>query len=274
MTNAQGNQITLTYDAASRRIEETRTPGNANTPSRTITYTYDDAGKLIGYSDSNHAHPDHQSHGVEYTLDALGRKTKETITLGGQSHTLETGYTVTGQKASQTRADSTEINYTWNAAQRLTALQISGEGSISATAFDAWNQVKNHLYPGGSMRLQEIDGFARPILIEVKGPGQQILLRHDYGYDGESNITRIDGERGDTQYGNDALYRLTQVETGSDGLPEEHYGYDAVGNRLTDGRRPNPNQTDQSWTYNGNNQLQESHGRHGPDPRQQPDGHT
>ena len=48
------------------------------------------------------------------------------------------------------------------------------------------------------------------------------------------------------------------METGIDGLPEEHYGYDAVGNRLTDGRWPNPNEADEAWTYDGNNRPIES----------------
>ena len=186
MINAQGNQITLAYDAASRRIEEIHISAGGNETTRTIAYAYDNAGDLTGYSNSNTGHPDHQTHGAAYTLDALGRKTQETITLGGQSLTIETGYTVTGRKASQTGADGQTFAYTWDSAQRLTGIQTPGAGQISVTAFDAWNQ----LYPGGSTRLQEIDGFAQPTLIEVKGPGQQILLRRGYGYEGESNITR------------------------------------------------------------------------------------
>jgi RHS repeat-associated protein len=256
--DAKGNRIDFTYDAASRRIEETHTPANASAPGRTIGYTYDEAGRLSGYSDGNTGHSDHQTHGAAYTRDALGRKTQETIVLGGQSLVIESGYAVTGQKESQTWPDGTETTYAWDAAQRLTGIQIPGAGSISATGFDAWNQVKNQLYPGGSTRLQEIDGLARPILIEVKGPGQQILLRRGYGYDNESNIIQLTSERGETQYGYDALYRLTRVETDIDGLPEEHYTYDAVGNRTTDTRKPNLNQTGEAWTYNANNQLQES----------------
>jgi RHS repeat-associated protein len=79
-----------------------------------------------------------------------------------------------------------------------------------------------------------------------------------YTYDGESNITGITTEQGENQYSYDTLYRLTQVDTAIPGLPEEHYTYDPLGNRLTDTRKPNPGQADKSWTYNENNQLLQS----------------
>ena len=73
MTNAQGNQITLAYNAASRRIEETHIPAGGNEATRTITYTCDNAGNLTGCTDANAGHPDHQSHGIQYIYCLLKR---------------------------------------------------------------------------------------------------------------------------------------------------------------------------------------------------------
>lgn len=86
-------------------------------------------------------------------------------------------------------------------------------------------------------------------------------MQRQYSFDAESNITGQQTEYGSIAYGYDSLYRLTQVTPSINsglGLPNERYSYDKLGNRLTDNRRPNPNQGNKSWRYDGNNQLQES----------------
>jgi YD repeat-containing protein len=90
--DAKGNRIDLTYDAAGRRTQETHTPAGSSAPARSIAYLYNAVGNLTGVTDSNTVHPDHLAHGATYTLDALGRKTKEDILLGNSTHRLETDY--------------------------------------------------------------------------------------------------------------------------------------------------------------------------------------
>ena len=256
--DAKGNQIHLTYDAAHHRTQETHTLASSQSASRTIAYTWNDAGALTGYTDANGGHADHLAHSASYSLDALGRKTQETVTLGGQSLTLKTAYAATGKKASQTWPDASQIDYGWDDAQRLTDLTLPGAGTLSTQSFDAWNQAQSQLYPGGGTRTHDYDGFARLSRIRVKSPSQVTLMQRGYSYDNESNITALTTEQGDNHYQYDALYRLTNVATGISGLPSEQYTYDKLGNRLTDTRRPNPTQGDKTWRYDGNNQLTES----------------
>ena len=192
------------------------------------------------------------------TVDALNRKTQETLTLGGQSLTLQNAYAATGKKASQAWPDGSQVTYQWDNAQRLTEIKLPGAGSLSTQAFDAWNQAKEQLLPGGSTRTRDYDGFARLSSLRLKSPSQNERLKRTYTYDANANITAIQSERGATAYGYDSLDRLTSVSTGIDGLPNETYTDDRLGNRLTDTRRPNPAQGDKGWCYNGNNQLTES----------------
>jgi YD repeat-containing protein len=83
-------------------------------------------------------------------------------------------------------------------------------------------------------------------------------MSRGYTHDAEANITAIGGEGGNTRYDYDTLYRLPRVDTEIPGLPQEHYSYDLLGNRITDARRPHPGQADRGWKYDENHRLLES----------------
>ena len=103
------------------------------------------------------------------------------------------------------------------------------------------------------VKLQSFDALQRPSSIEVKNSAQQILVNRQYQYDLSGNITQIQSDSGKTEYGYDAISRLTKVRPDNAlqalGLPEEQYSYDAVGNRLSSAYQPS------TWNYNGDNQL-------------------
>jgi len=67
------------------------------------------------------------------------------------------------------------------------------------------------------------------------------------------NITQINSDLGETQYGYDGLDRLTQAAPDQNlqslGLPVEQYGYDPVHNRISSAHQPG------AWSYNADNQL-------------------
>ncbi|MBS1198226.1 MAG: hypothetical protein H6R18_2011, partial [Proteobacteria bacterium] len=126
-------------------------------------------------------------------------------------------------------------------------------GQLSITA-RWWNLPQNILFPGGTTQTQTWDGFGRLIGQQVKSPGQAELMKRVIQYDPENNPIKIDSEQGNKQYAYDAIYRLTQADNPS-GLPNERYTLDAVGNRLTDKNKPNPNQAEGQWQYNANHQL-------------------
>jgi RHS repeat-associated protein len=261
VTDAKGNAIAYRYDAADRRVEETHTLAGGTSPSRTIAYAYNDAGTLTGYTDDNRSHADHLSYSASYTLDALQRRLQERITLGSQTVTLATSYHPTGRKASQTWPDGSTVGYTYDDAQLLKDIQFPAENGHSASLLSirqrSGNTPTDILYPGGSTRSQTLDGFQRLTEFRVKTPGQVELMRYQYQHDAENNIIQKDTEHGAYRYQYDELYRLTAGDN-PEGLPDEAYGYDKLGNRIQDARRPNPNQSDDAWQYNTNNQLTES----------------
>ena len=189
------------------------------------------------------------AHSASYTLDALQRKTQETITIGGNSHTLATTWTPTGQKASQTSPGGLTAEYRYDANQQLAGVSLpAGQLSIAERQ---WNAPKKISYPGGSLQTRDYDALLRPTRIKLNDSGQATKLDYAYTYDAESNITQKATEHGSYDYAYDDLYRLTAANNPS-GLPNEAWTYDKLGNRLTDNRRAG------DWQYNGNNQLLKS----------------
>ncbi|KAF4513862.1 UNVERIFIED_CONTAM: hypothetical protein B566_EDAN016757 [Ephemera danica] len=182
---------------------------------------------------------------------------------GSQTVTFTTTYSPTGKKASQSLADGTVVTYAYDPSggdgkgtDELTAIDISGTGTISMGPRH-WGQPGKTTSPGGSQRQNDYDPLLRLKQIQVKSAGQQPLMNCAYRFDAESNITGKQTEYGDTAYGYDSLYRLTQVTpsiSSGPGLPTERYTYDKLGNRLTDNNRGGTN----TWQYDGNNQLTQS----------------
>ena len=262
--DAQGNKQRYTYDGAGRASKEEHLNA-AGSVTRTITYSYNAVGTLTGVTDSNAGHADHQAWRTAISVDALQRKTKEDVTLGSKTVTFQTTYSVTGRKASQSLADGSNITYAYDQSggeggkgtDELTAIEIPGAGSLSITQRN-WGQPSKITYPGGTQRQQDYDPLLRLKKILVKTAGQQTLMHWQYQFDAESNITGKQTEYGDTAYGYDSLYRLTQVTpsiSSGPGLPNERYTYDKLGNRLTDNNRGGAN----AWQYDGNNQLTKSY---------------
>lgn len=58
------------------------------------------------------------------TLDALQRKTQETITIGSNTHTITTTWTATGQKASQTTPGGLKADYSYDSNQQLAGVSL------------------------------------------------------------------------------------------------------------------------------------------------------
>ena len=246
--DAKGNQLQYTYDAAGRRTEEKHLPAGSQTQTRSITYSYNPAGSVTGYTDNNST-PGAVAHSASYTLDALQRKTQEVITVGSNSHTTLTTWTPTGQKASQITPGGLKADYSYDSNQQLAGVSLP-VGSIGISERQ-WNAPKKITFPGGSTQNRDYDPLLRPSRIKLNDPGQATKLDYAYSYDAESNITRKATEHGSYDYGYDDLYRLASVGNPS-GLPNEAWTYDKLGNRLTDKTRAG------DWQYNGNNQLTRS----------------
>lgn len=254
MIDAKGQRIAYTLDAADRRTL-TRVYNAASDLTRSITYSYNAANALVGYDDVPQSSASVRITAT-YTLDALYRRTQETVQYGTKSFTTQRTYNANGGLASLIYPDGYMVQHAYDAGLNLQTITLP-EGPISYQN-RLWQAPQNILFPGGSKLQLGYDSLQRLVSQSASNTGQQQLLSRQYQYDGESNLLRRDTESDSYEYRYDAGYRLTGVETNSD-LDDEAYTYDRLDNRLTDSRRGGA----QAWQFDRNNALKTSYTRNG-----------
>ena len=257
-----GNKTAYAFDAANRLTEAKQYKG-ATQLVRTTTYSWDAAGNLTAWSDTDHTRPSgQQTASATISYDDANRKTGETIsypTPQGGSYSLSYGYAYSpaGKKTALTWADGTSIAYGYSAHGELESVTIPGEGTISVNQFK-WTAPAKVTLPGGGTQEKTYDGLLNLEEIKVKNPGQQVLLEVENTYGKVQELKQ--SIRSDTAYGStkssshayDDETRLTQVTTDTGGLfgtDTESFTLDAVGNRIAHSRISG------AWTYDANNRL-------------------
>jgi len=247
------------YDRAGRLTRITGYP-SATTGGQHTDYAYDKAGKM-----TRTTYPDDTSGGggdrgyVVNTFDVLGRVTRinhqdntntdlvydsmsrpSAITKGTEIDTF--GYTDWGALASAERGTSanpdavSKVERAYDGLNRMTReSQSIREGSVRHVdyAYDKAANVLTLTYPGGTEIVTSYDALHRGDV--VKKDGSQIA---DYGYTGPQHTSLVletgandvtlslayDG----AQAGR--LTRMTYAQTGSSGLPDYSYAFDASSN--------------------------------------------
>lgn len=244
------NNITIyEYDAAGRKIKETYAKLGENTPSQIVDYLYNDADQLVEVIQSGDTHSK-----FEYTLDALGRTVKETISYGIGNNKitkeLQYSYDIDGNLASVTYPDNTTNHYSYQNGQLKEVLLANGE-RITWQQYQ-WQMPTQINFPGATQTFT-YDALQRPLTIRVKDTNNNLLMNRAYSYDKVGNVTQLDSENGLNLYKYDLLDRLTLVNPSQPlqqkGLPIESYSYDAIDNRIGSSHQVG------EWQYNSNNQL-------------------
>ncbi len=209
---------------------------NANVKS--IGFTYDAAGNLTGYNDGTTS--------AAYTYDALYRKTEETVHYGAFSLTTRYAYNANGTKKSFTYPNGMAVDYTYDANNQLTGVNIPYAGNISYNAYQ-WTRPTAVTLPSSSgTKAYAYDELMRARTILSKDPSQNPVMNYQYTYDKMDNIKTRNTQTNNYAYTYDNLYRLSEVK--KDEIQTETYTYDPVGNRQTSMQA-----TD--WTHNQNNEL-------------------
>jgi YD repeat-containing protein len=235
-----GEDTTYGYDEARRLTDIIYfNSGDPVNPVKTVTFTFDKVGNLIGYDDGTTS--------ATYTYDDLHRKIVETVNFGGFSKTFNYEHYHNGLKKRFVMPDNIGYDYTYDDANQLVNVQIPDVGAITVTSYH-WNRPDSVSLPGGSKQEYTYDPLMRVKSITDKDPAQNVFMQYSYTYDKMDNITSKATWQGIQNYTYDDLYRLTASDHPVDA--DESFTYDAVGNRLTSA------ETTDTWSYNLNNELQ------------------
>ena len=238
-TDAENRTTKYIFDEVSR-LEEIRfyDAGSQDPPVKTVSFTYNDIGKITGYTDGTVS--------GTFDYDAAYRKVSETIDYGSFAVTYRYTYYKNGLKKNFTGPDNITYEYTYTDDNRIAGISIPGHGFVTYGEYE-WSKPGQVSFPGGSTLSYTYDPMNRTRSVKGQSPGDQIIFEHLYEYDNEKNITRLISGSVENTFGYDDAYRLTSVTRSQSGT--ESFEYDSAGNRLRQGSIPG------SWNYNGNDQL-------------------
>lgn len=289
-TDAAAKGVTTTYDPASGRVWKRtlarKTPTGADI---TITYDYDDAGRLkhIDYSDATPdvIHTYYTDGRLKTTLDAAGLHTYdysgpngalkgETITGAGLlagsswSTTFDDANRVNVYTWNWTGAGSRSIDYDYDSAGRLWKVHAFGH-SATYGYHAATGRKETLTYSGAGLTgTWTHDARGRLDAIDWK-VGANVLSRHDYGFDALHRRTSAERENGETwRYDYNDRGEVESAVKKADNTAgaaakrglQSGYGYDLIGNRIMD-KQHTPTSgnglSEAVWTANALNQITE-----------------
>ncbi|RKY39649.1 MAG: hypothetical protein DRP85_09635, partial [Candidatus Makaraimicrobium thalassicum] len=141
--DAKGQKIAFEYDAASRLIwKRFFSIGDHENSVKEIGFTYDELNRLASYDDGTTL--------ASYGYDDLSRKTSEIVNYGGFSLDYSYEYYANGLKKSFTGPDDIPYSYSYDAANRLTGVEIFQQGYITTNSFQ-WQNPNRQTLPGGTV---------------------------------------------------------------------------------------------------------------------------
>jgi RHS repeat-associated protein len=233
----------------------------------TITYEYDDAGRLIE-KDYSTALTD-----VTFSYDDDNRTTQMVDGTGTTTYTYDNAGRLTGRSAP---SPASAVTFSYDNANRLTARTVAGTGVTSYTydnadqlievtmpmnggaldttyTYDNAGRLLTSTLPNGNVETRTYDATSKDLTsVVVTTSGSTVLSSQTYTYDG---MGRRDTETLpgsiviDSDY-DDAGQLVDETRTGG-GAYSIQYTYDNAGNRLTKVL----NSVTESYTYDDANKL-------------------
>jgi RHS repeat-associated protein len=238
IVDPKGQKIEYVYDDAGRMVLERHFNAASDVEARrSISYSYDERGLLVGWSDGERS--------ATFTYDALRRKTGETVSYGEFSLGHQYAYYENGQKKSYTSPGGVTYEYLYDAANRVTSVNIPGQGAVSVNEY-TWSEPSLTTLPGGVRNEVSYTGFLEPMSKRLVGADGSLISALEYDYDLNRSIKEIHKDIEVKAYDYDASDRLLSAITTTQA--EEQYSYDPVGNRTL-------SSNNEEWVYNNNNEL-------------------
>jgi YD repeat-containing protein len=224
---------TSTYDALNRVTQ-------VAFGDQTIALTYDAGtygkGRLTGASDSTHS--------MSWQHDPLGRVTLKSQTVANITKSVGYAY-ASGHLTALTTPSGQTVAYSYTNNQ-ISGITINGTPLLSGVVYDPFGPTRGWTWGNGTseIRLHDADG----------NPSQMSAIEStSYTVDsafrivGISNVTNAGLSWADSY---DSLDRITTAGTATTSL---NWGYDADGNRLSQGGAPAPTYTQSSLSMVYNN---------------------
>jgi RHS repeat-associated protein len=250
--NARGNKLELEYYAWGGKQSEAHYPtASSSTPSRSIGFQYDNDGNMVEIADSALS----VTPAYVMQFDELGRLSEQRVRyIPGGERTFEYSFDRFGNRNGSTLQDGAPFSssYAYNRFNQLLSASFAGTAiGITPTAGGAPSVVT---YPNGvSTSYQYLaDGQIESISsVSSAGP----LATWEFEYDEIGNMIERSEASGIHTYEYDDMGRLqATLRPVASGVPNESFGYDAVGNRLSEGGVA-------LHTYDQNNRLVASAGQ-------------
>ena len=201
--DANGQKIACEYDALNRLTKEKYfAVGDYVNPVREVKFIYDELGNLISYDDGTTS--------VAYTYDDLQRKTSKSVNYGPFTLSYSYTYYANGLKKSFTGPNGIPINYRYDDNNRLSGIDIQGQGQVTYNTYE-WNSPTKITLPGGVTANYTYDPLMQVKSIEAKDQGQNRIMSYAYEHSASGNITAKTTEHGNYAYQYDKLYQLIQA---------------------------------------------------------------
>ncbi len=214
-TDFNGKTTTYAYDGMNQLLSKTPDPSFGAPP---VTFTYI-RGQRFGMTDA--------SGGTSYFYSS-GRVTQLFEPAGQINYAYDLADNVT-----RINAAGLNVNYTYDALNRLSTVQESNTGTTSY-AYDNVGNLQSVTYPNGVVHTYSYDTRNRLTNLGV-AKGANSLLSYAYTLDAAGHRTNVTEQSGRTvNYNYDNLYRLTNETVALDPASINgavNYTYDAVGNR-------------------------------------------
>lgn len=261
-TTFNGEVISFTYDALNRLATKSLPAVAAvGTPATVVSYTYTPTGQVASVEDTRGI--------TTYQYDGRDRLTQVSVPEGWVT-TYQ--YDAAGNRTHVTTRFGSEAPQTtvheFDRAGRLTKV-TSPEGEVTVYTYDAAGNRKTASLPNGTSIAWTYDARNRLTKVEHKKVSTNaILASSTYTWNAQGLRAREDGNLLQlssscrTDYTYDALGRLTfAVKANNAGAcraaGQWAYGYDAVGNRLTETGHNGFASNAWSWTssYDANDRL-------------------
>lgn len=227
-TDAKGQISEFIYDPVNRNTKiryylNQAAFANAQ-PDKTVTYGFDEINREASYSDGLTS--------SSYTYNKLDQLLTESVNYPNNI-TFDQTYTydINGKENSYTGPDGITYSYGYDNNNRLTSINIPGEGQITLGNY-VWKRPGQIIFPGGSKQTFDFEDESEVTHYKATDPANNVLLNTTLVRDRVGDIISKQTDQDNIVYGYDLVKRLTDVTYST--RPAKYYAYSVTGNRITD----------------------------------------